>query len=94
MMEVVFFNQSICQSISIFTATCQFVTSCCAAPPGECSGPHKFQCDNANGICEVIDYRCDSYDDCGDASDEKNCHKLVEIMPEVVVVVVVVVVAV
>ena len=63
------------------------ITSCCAAPPEECTGPHRFQCDS--GECIPIDFRCDDYDDCDDASDEKHCCKLTVIVRVVVMVVVV-----
>ena len=65
------------------------ITSCSAAPLGDCSGPHKFRCDS--GLCLPISERCDGYNDCADGSDEKNCCKLMVIVTVVVVVVVVVV---
>ena len=63
------------------------ITSCSAAPPGNCSGPHKFQC--GSGECRPISYRCNGYKNCADGSDEKNCGKLMVIVTVVVVVVVV-----
>ena len=63
------------------------ITSCSAAPPESCSGPHKFQCDN--GYCIEIRYRCDGDNECVDGSDEKKCCKLMVVVTVVVVVVVV-----
>ena len=58
------------------------ITSCSAAPPGSCSGPHLFQC----GIdCYTISGLCDGYNNCVDGSDEKNCCKLMVIVTVVVV---------
>lgn len=51
------------------------ITSCCAAPPGECTGNHQVACNN--GHCEPIEYRCDGDDDCGDGTDETGCRELV-----------------
>lgn len=33
--------------------------------------PNEFQCDN--GRCVLKTWRCDSDNDCGDGSDERNC---------------------
>jgi len=41
----------------------------CSLPPT--CGPDKFACNN--GYCIPASWRCDSYTDCEDESDEKNC---------------------
>ena len=61
------------------------ITSCSAAPPGNCSSPHKFLCDT--GLCLPISYRCDGHNNCEDSTDEKNCCKLMVIVTVVLVVV-------
>ena len=66
------------------------ITSCCAAPPEECSGANRFQCDS--GECIPISSRCDGYISCVDNSDEKHCRKLTVIVRVVVMVMVMVVV--
>lgn len=35
-------------------------------------GSNMFKCDNLN--CVLKNYICDGYNDCGDMSDEQNCH--------------------
>lgn len=41
----------------------------CSDPDG-CE-PNEYQCDNKK--CVMKTWRCDSDDDCGDGSDERNC---------------------
>ena len=54
------------------------ITSCCAAPPGECTGSNQIACNN--GQCRPIEYRCDGIVDCVNGADERGCHKLVIII--------------
>ena len=61
------------------------ITSCSAAPPGNCSGPHKFKC--GSGECKLIRFRCNGHNQCDDGSDENNCCKLMVVVTVVVVVV-------
>ena len=41
---------------------------------GTTCSPNTFRCDN--GLCVSIIDRCDTFNDCGDASDEASCNNI------------------
>ena len=61
--------------VAIFTALLLFSISfcccCCATVATGCDPHREFLCDN--GWCIVNSERCNDVDDCGDASDERDC---------------------
>ena len=44
----------------------------CARFAGECDLSEEFECNNL--FCVKLTTRCDGDNDCGDMSDELNCH--------------------